>query len=126
MGVGHPLDLVNLVSMGADIFDCVIPTRNARNGQLFLRTGTLNISNSRHRDDDAPIDSACSCYTCRHYSRAYLRHLFMAKELLAYRLNTIHNIRFFMTLMSEMREAIQQGRFSRFREAFCSPWQRAF
>jgi queuine tRNA-ribosyltransferase len=123
MGVGHPLDLVNLVSLGADMFDCVIPTRNARNGQLFVRTGTLNISNSCHRDDEAPVDSTCSCYTCRHYSRAYLRHLFMARELLAYRLNTLHNIHFFMRLMEEMREAVQQGTFSRFRDAFCSGWE---
>lgn len=124
MGVGHPLDLIELVSLGADFFDCVIPTRNARNGQLFVETGTLNICNAAHRDDDAPVDSACSCYTCRHYSRAYLRHLFMARELLAYRLNTIHNIHFFMTLMRRMREAIQQRGLARFKESFCSRWVR--
>jgi len=118
MGVGYPEDLVELVSLGADIFDCVIPTRNARNGQLFVRTGTLNICNARYQDDDAPVEEGCSCYTCRHYSRAYLRHLFMAKELLACRLNTIHNIYFFMTLMREMRESIRQERFNLFKREF--------
>lgn len=122
MGVGHPLDLLEMVSLGADFFDCVIPTRNARNGQLFVRHGTLNICNARHREDDAPIDSACSCYSCRHYSRAYLRHLFMSRELLAYRLNTIHNIHFFMTLMREMREAIKAGRFGPFKRDFRARW----
>ena len=118
MGVGAPEDLVKLVSLGADMFDCVIPTRNARNGQLFVQTGVLNISNARHRDDERPLDIGCACYTCRRYSRAYLRHLFMAKELLSYRLNTIHNIHYFMTLMRDMRLAIQQGRFSRFKRDF--------
>ncbi len=118
MGVGPPEDLVELVSLGADMFDCVIPTRNARNGQLFVPTGTLNISNSRHRYDDKPVDARCSCYTCTHYSRAYLRHLFMAKELLSYRLNTIHNIHYFVTLMADMREAIRLKRFSQFKRDF--------
>ena len=118
MGVGTPEDLVELVSLGADMFDCVIPTRNARNGQLFVRTGTLNIANTQHRDDGSPVEAGCTCYTCRRYSRAYLRHLFMAKELLAYRLNTIHNIHYFMTLMIEMREAIGQGQLSQFKRDF--------
>ena len=118
MGVGAPEDLVELVSFGADMFDCVIPTRNARNGQLFVSTGTLNISNARHREDPSPVQDGCPCYTCQHYSRAYLRHLFMAKELLAYRLNTIHNIHYFMSLMNNMREAIQQGKFSQFKRDF--------
>lgn len=120
MGAGAPEDLVELVSLGADMFDCVIPTRNARNGQLFVRTGTVNICNARHRDDESPLEEGCPCYTCRHYSRAYLRHLFMAKELLAYRLNTIHNIYFFMTLMREMRESIRQERFELFKKEFYS------
>jgi queuine tRNA-ribosyltransferase len=118
MGVGAPEDLVELVSLGTDMFDCVIPTRNARNGQLFVRNGTLNISNAQHRDDERPVEAGCACYTCTRYSRAYLRHLFMAKELLAYRLNTIHNIHYFMTLMSNMREAIRLGRFSQFKKDF--------
>ena len=120
MGVGTPEDLVELVSLGADMFDCVIPTRNARNGQLFVRAGTLNIANAQHRDDDGPVEAGCPCYTCTHYSRAYLRHLYMAKELLAYRLNTIHNIYFFVTLMKEMREAIRQERFGLFKMDFYS------
>ena len=118
MGVGAPEDLIELVSLGTDMFDCVMPTRNARNGQLFVRTGTLNICNARYGADQAPVEAGCPCYTCRHYSRAYLRHLFMAKELLAYRLNTIHNICFFMTLMREMREAIRHGRFGLFKRDF--------
>jgi queuine tRNA-ribosyltransferase len=100
------------------MFDCVIPTRNARNGQLFVRSGNINICNAQYRDDQDPVESECTCYTCRHYSRAYLRHLFMAKELLAYRLNTIHNLHYFMTLMREMREAIREDRFERFRMDF--------
>jgi queuine tRNA-ribosyltransferase len=118
MGVGTPEDLVELVSLGADMFDCVIPTRNARNGQLFTKTGTLNICNARHRNDPNPLEQDCSCYTCTHYSRAYLRHLFMAKEILAHRLNTIHNIHYFMRLMADMREAIAEGHFGDFKKAF--------
>ncbi len=120
MGVGTPEDLVELVSLGADMFDCVIPTRNARNGQLFVRTGTINICNARYRADPEPIEAGCPCYTCREYSRAYLRHLFMAKELLAYRLNTTHNIYFFVSLMKEMRNAIRQERFAQFKKDFYS------
>ncbi|UCG81822.1 MAG: tRNA-guanine transglycosylase, partial [Desulfobacterales bacterium] len=120
MGVGTPEDLIQLVSLGADMFDCVIPTRNARNGRLFVRSGTLNICNARYRTDQAPVEAGCPCYTCTHYSRAYLRHLFMAKELLAYRLNTIHNIYFFVMLMKEMRNAIRQGRFAQFKKGFYS------
>ena len=118
MGVGAPEDLVELVSFGTDMFDCVIPTRNARNGQLFVSTGTLNICNAQYRDDELPVEAGCPCYTCRHYSRAYLRHLFMAKELLAHRLNTVHNIYYFMSLMRKMREAIRCGRFGRFKKDF--------
>ncbi len=118
MGVGAPADLVEMVSLGADMFDCVIPTRHARNGQLFLRTGTLNICNARYRADERPVEAGCPCYTCTHYSRAYLRHLFMARELLVHRLTTIHNIHYFMTLMSEMREAIRKGRFAHFKRDF--------
>jgi queuine tRNA-ribosyltransferase len=120
MGVGTPEDLVELVSLGADMFDCVMPTRNARNGQLFVNAGTLNICNAQYRDDELPVEVGCACYTCKHYSRAYLRHLFMAKELLSYRLNTIHNIYFFMTLMRAMRDAIRQEQFGLFRRDFYS------
>ncbi len=118
MGVGTPEDLVELVSMGTDMFDCVIPTRNARNGQLFVNAGTINICNAQYRDDEGPVEAGCSCYTCTHYSRAYLRHLFMGKEILACRLNTIHNIHYFMTLMASMREAIGQEKFALFKKEF--------
>lgn len=118
MGVGTPQDLVALVSLGADMFDCVLPTRNARNGQLFTETGTVNISNSRYKDDMSPIDPECLCYTCRNYSKAYLRHLFMAKELLAYRLNTIHNVYYYMNLMKTMRAAICKDAFDGFKDTF--------
>lgn len=118
MGVGTPEDLVELVALGADMFDCVMPTRNARNGQLFTSAGTVNISNARHRQDTGPVDPACDCYTCRHYSRAYLRHLYISKELLAYRLNTIHNIHYYTGLMAGIRRAILEDRFEAFRHDF--------
>ncbi|MCX5882219.1 MAG: tRNA guanosine(34) transglycosylase Tgt [Deltaproteobacteria bacterium] len=118
MGVGTPENLVELVSRGADMFDCVMPTRNARNGQLFTPKGTLNISNARFRADTAPIDAQCSCYTCLHYSRAYLRHLYLSREILAYRLNTIHNVHYYISLMGEMRNAIMNDAFDDFRKYF--------
>jgi queuine tRNA-ribosyltransferase len=118
MGVGTPENLVELVARGADMFDCVMPTRNARNGQLFTRSGTLNITNARFRTDTCPIDDACNCYTCRHYSRAYLRHLYLSREILAYRLNTIHNIHYYIRLMEDMRYAIIHNTFDAFRKSF--------
>ncbi|MEA1969301.1 MAG: tRNA guanosine(34) transglycosylase Tgt [Thermodesulfobacteriota bacterium] len=118
MGVGTPEDLVELVDMGADMFDCVMPTRNARNGQLFTHKGTINIPNARFRFDEKPIDELCSCYTCQNYSRAYLRHLYKSKELLAYRLNSIHNIHYYLDLMRQIRSAIDQGRFKAFKREF--------
>jgi queuine tRNA-ribosyltransferase len=118
MGTGTPEDLVELVSLGADMFDCVIPTRNARNGQMFTKSGTINISNSRFRHDTDPVEEGCTCYTCRNYSRAYLRHLYMAKELLSYRLNTIHNIHYYTNLMKKIREAILKDEFDIFRKNF--------
>ncbi|BBO90044.1 tRNA guanosine(34) transglycosylase Tgt [Desulfosarcina ovata] len=118
MGVGTPEDLVELVGLGADMFDCVMPTRNARNGQLFTEQGTINICNARFRDDTGPVDPACDCYTCRHYSLAYLRHLYMAREILAYRLNTIHNVHYYVNLVKAMREAIMAGTFKAFKDAF--------
>ncbi len=120
MGVGTPEDLVELVSLGADMFDCVMPTRNARNGQMFTARGTINICNARHKDDTGPVDPGCTCYTCRNYSRAYLRHLYMAKEILAYRLNTIHNIHYYVNLVKEMRKAILNGSFEGFKRDFYS------
>jgi len=118
MGVGTPEDLVDLVALGADMFDCVLPTRNARNGQLFTSRGTLNICNARYRFDTLPIDPDCGCYACRHFSRAYLRHLYMAKELLAYRLNTIHNVHYYLSLMDQIRSAVARGAFDGFRRDF--------
>ncbi|MCJ7771830.1 MAG: tRNA guanosine(34) transglycosylase Tgt [Desulfobacterales bacterium] len=118
MGVGTPEDLVALVGMGADMFDCVMPTRNARNGQVFTKNGTINISNARFKDDSNPIDPGCGCYTCRHFSRAYLRHLYLSKELLVYRLNSIHNIWHYMDLTRRMREAICDGTFEEFGKTF--------
>jgi len=118
MGVGTPEDLVELTALGADMFDCVMPSRNARNGQLFTRFGTLNIANARHREDQNPIDTHCGCYTCRYFSRAYLRHLYTSRELLSYRLNTIHNLYYYMELMATMRQAIVADKFDPFYTGF--------
>ncbi len=118
MGVGTPEDLVEMVAMGADMFDCVLPTRNARNGQLFTNAGAINIANARFKIDTGPADETCTCYTCRNFSRAYLRHLYMAKELLSYRLNTLHNVHYFLSLARKMREAIIEDRFESFRKEF--------
>ena len=118
MGVGTPENLVELVALGADMFDCVLPTRNARNGQMFTQYGTINISNAQYKDDTEPLEPGCECYTCRHYSRAYLRHLYMSRELLAYRLNTIHNIHYFISFMKQIREAILSDDFESFRKDF--------
>jgi queuine tRNA-ribosyltransferase len=118
MGVGTPQNLIELAALGADMFDCVLPTRNARNGQLFTRSGTINISNARCKDDPAPLDPECRCYTCRNYSRAYLRHLYLARELLAYRLNTIHNIHYFISFIRNLRKAIMVDEFDSFRKEF--------
>jgi queuine tRNA-ribosyltransferase len=118
MGVGTPEDLVELTGMGTDMFDCVMPSRNARNGKLFTEKGAINIANACHRTDTRPLDADCSCYTCKSYSRAYLRHLYKANELLAYRLNTIHNIHYYCTLMADMRQAIVDDRFESFKKEF--------
>ncbi|MEK7879752.1 MAG: tRNA guanosine(34) transglycosylase Tgt [candidate division NC10 bacterium] len=118
MGVGTPPDLVEAVARGADLFDCVLPTRNARNGQAFTSAGALTIKQSRHARDPAPLDEDCGCPTCRRFSRAYLRHLFTVGELLAPRLLTLHNLHFYLTLMAGMREAIASGEFPAFRARF--------
>lgn len=109
MGVGRPEDIVAAVVRGIDMFDCVMPTRHARNGHLFTSTGVMNIRNSAYQDDLKPVDAACECYTCRNYSRAYLRHLDRCKEILGSRLNTIHNLHFYLRLMSTLRSAIARG-----------------
>lgn len=120
MGVGTPENLVDMVSLGVDMFDCVLPTRNARNGQLFTRYGVVNIRNSCYRMDENPVETGCECYTCRNYSRAYLRHLFLSREILAHRLNTIHNIHYFICLMQRIRNAIREDAFDIFRKDFFS------
>jgi len=120
MGVGTPEDLVEGVWRGVDMFDCVMPTRNARNGSLFTTRGKLTIKNSRYQNDHRPIDDQCSCYTCRHYSRAYLRHLYQAREILSYHLNTIHNLHYYLNLMAEIRKAIEEDRYAQFRKDFYS------
>lgn len=120
MGVGTPSDLVEGVWRGVDMFDCVMPTRNARNGALFTSKGKISIKNARFREDENPLDDECSCYTCRNYSRAYLRHLFHAREILSYHLNTIHNLHYYLTLMSQMRGAIESDEFASFRKDFYS------
>jgi queuine tRNA-ribosyltransferase len=118
MGVGKPADLLEAVACGVDLFDCVLPTRNARNGQAFTADGPLAIGNARQARNPAPLDAECPCEACRRYSRAYLRHLFVARELLAYRLLTIHNLTFYLGLMARVREAIAAGAFEAFRARF--------
>ncbi|KXX64156.1 tRNA guanosine(34) transglycosylase Tgt [Marichromatium gracile] len=114
MGVGTPEDIVAAVCRGVDMFDCVMPTRNARNGYLFTRHGTIKIRNAAHRTDERPLDPECSCYTCRHYSRAYLHHLDRCKEILGSRLATIHNLHYYQELMAGLRAAIAGGRLAEF------------
>jgi queuine tRNA-ribosyltransferase len=118
MGVGKPEDLVECVARGVDMFDCVLPTRNARNGQCFTWNGALTLKQARYERDGEPLDIACACYACRHFARAYLRHLFMSEELLAYRLLSLHNVHFFQALMAAMRTAIATGAFAPFRARF--------
>ncbi|MBI3571020.1 MAG: tRNA guanosine(34) transglycosylase Tgt [Gammaproteobacteria bacterium] len=118
MGVGMPEDLVEAVRRGVDMFDCVLPTRNARNGWLFTRTGHVKIRNSRYAQDTQPVDATCGCYTCRHYSRAYLRHLHQANEMLGATLATIHNLYYYQMLMKELRAAIAQKRLEDFVKKF--------
>ncbi|MBI3756635.1 MAG: tRNA guanosine(34) transglycosylase Tgt [Deltaproteobacteria bacterium] len=118
MGVGTPEQLVRYVALGFDMFDCVMPTRNARNGTLFTRFGKLNIRRAAYAQDARPVDEECECYTCQHFSRAYLRHLAVAGEILSARLNTLHNLHFYQYLMRSMREALAGGRFAEFAQPF--------
>lgn len=124
MGVGTPEDLVAGVANGIDMFDCVMPTRNARNGWLFTRFGDIRIRNARYRDDQRPLDETCQCYTCRHFSRAYLHHLGRVGEILGAQLSTIHNLHYYLQLMDEMRSAISENRFDLFRAQFHRDRQR--
>mgnify|MGYP001251634390 FL=1 len=124
MGVGMPDDLVEAVARGVDMFDCVIPTRNARNGQLITRNGPLNIKQARFSEDMKPPDPACQCYTCQHFSRAYLRHLYLANEITAASLNTLHNLHFYLDTMRRIGEAIRLGQFETFRQTFRQTFSR--
>jgi queuine tRNA-ribosyltransferase len=124
MGTGMPDDLIESVARGIDMFDCVLPTRNARNGQLLTRTGPLVIKNARYAEDMLPPDPECACYTCRHFSRAYLRHLFVAGEMTAATLNTLHNIHFYLDTMRRIREAITFGAFEKLRQEFHQTFSR--
>ncbi|MEL6187023.1 MAG: tRNA guanosine(34) transglycosylase Tgt, partial [Myxococcota bacterium] len=122
MGVGHPEDLVTAVAAGIDMFDCVVPTRNARNGRLFTSQGRLVIKNAKHKMSSAPIDPACGCPTCRRFSLAYIRHLWMTNEILAHRLTTMHNLWFFGDLMRRIREAIAEDRLAELVREVRSIW----
>ena len=118
MGVGTPEDLVEGVSQGIDMFDCVMPTRNARNGWLFTRYGDVKIRNSKYKDDLRPLDPTCNCYACKNFSRAYLHHLQKVNEILGARLNSIHNLHYYLNLMKEIREALDNDRFEEWRDQF--------
>ncbi len=118
MGVGTPADIVNAVAQGVDMFDCVLPTRNARNGWLFTRNGIIKLRNSQYRLDTAPPDAQCGCYTCRHFTRAYLHHLQRINEILGARLNTLHNLYYYQQLMGEIRVAIETGKFEEYAQEF--------
>jgi queuine tRNA-ribosyltransferase len=117
MGVGTPEDLLAGIGAGVDMFDCVLPTRTARNGLLFTTRGRLNVKNARFADDERPIEPGCACYACRTFTRAYLRHLFRAGEILGLHLNTVHNVHHFLRLLEGAREAIVEGRFDAFRRS---------
>ncbi|MDQ6953617.1 MAG: tRNA guanosine(34) transglycosylase Tgt [Mariprofundaceae bacterium] len=123
MGVGTPDDLIEGIDRGIDMFDCVMPSRNARNGTLFTDHGKINIKNLKHQTDPSPIMEGCTCYTCQNFSRAYLRHLYMAKELLSARLNTLHNLHYYCDLMQRARDALEAGRWASFRDSFLSTYR---
>lgn len=121
MGVGTPEDIIDAVMLGVDFFDCVLPTRNARNGTLFTSSGKLSIKQAQYAEDRRPVDETCACYTCRHYSRAYLRHLYLSKEILSSRLNTIHNLFYYINLLVKIREALHEGHLLDFYRSRTSP-----
>ena len=125
MGVGTPLDIANAVDKGVDMFDCVIPTRHARNGYLYTSTGEIKIRNSRFKNDLNPLDSNCNCYTCSNFSRSYLHHLDKTKEILGSTLNTIHNLYFYLKLMGDLRLAIETGTLQTFLSEFRSTWKKS-
>jgi len=123
MGAGEPEDLLEAIGAGIDLFDCVLPTRNARNGSLFTRRGKVSIKQVRHQRDAGPLDPECACPTCRNYSRGYLRHLFQSGEILAMRLNTLHNLHFYLSLMREARQAVLAGRYAAWAKAFLETYR---
>ena len=125
MGVGEPEDLLAGIESGIDMFDCVMPTRNARNGNLFTSEGKVTIKQAKYREDERPLDPNCNCNTCQYYSRAYLRHLYQCNEILAMRLNTLHNLHFYLQLMRDSRDAILAGNFSAFRQTRLQQWRSA-
>lgn len=118
MGVGYPEDIIECIDRGIDMFDCVLPTRSARSGTLFTSFGSIDIRHAEHKESDIPIDESCQCYVCRHYSRAYLRHLFQSKEILASMLNTIHNLHYYLDLLGQVRLSLSEGRFKAFKQDF--------
>jgi queuine tRNA-ribosyltransferase len=124
MGSGTPEEILFSVEQGIDMFDCVLPTRNARNGTLFTAQGKIAIKNEKHKTDERPLDSGCKCYTCQHFSRAYLRHLHISQEINSAILNTIHNLHFYLDFMNKIRYAIKQNKFSRFKEDFLSLYKK--
>jgi queuine tRNA-ribosyltransferase len=124
MGVGRPIDLLIAVAAGIDIFDCVLPTRNGRNATAFTSSGIVKLRNARHRDDPAPLEEGCDCYTCLHASRAYLHHLFAAAEMLGPTLVSLHNIRHYLRLMAGARDAIREGRYGAYVAACQAGWGR--
>jgi len=123
MGVGPPEDVLEAVERGIDMFDCVMPTRNARNGSLFTRWGRTNIENRQYESDFRPVDEQCGCYTCRNFTRAYLRHLFKASEILALRLNTLHNLYFMLQLLAQIRESVTRNDFGSFKKEFLAGYE---
>jgi queuine tRNA-ribosyltransferase len=120
MGVGTPEDILDAVMLGIDLFDCALPTRNARNGMLFTSIGKISIKQAQYAEDERPVDETCACYTCHYYSRAYLRHLYLANEILSSRLNTIHNLYYYMNFIKGIQEAIREGRLLNFYKTHCS------
>lgn len=118
MGVGTPEDILEAVERGVDMFDCVLPTRNARHGHMFTSRGVVRLKRSDYKDDLSPLDPNCDCYTCKNFTKAYLRHLFMAGEILSIRLNTVHNVAFYLNLMRQIREAIEKDQFAKFKKSF--------
>ena len=123
MGVGPPEDIVKSVASGIDLFDCVMPTRNGRTGTVYTKSGKIIIKGNAYKEDDAPIEEGCDCYTCKNFSRAYIRHLFNTGEILGQHLATLHNIRFYMRLMTEIREAIKEKRFKKWSENFLKQYK---